>query len=307
MKVKLVSDLHLEFGPISLDNNGADVLILSGDICVAHDLHDRSDPAILGMTNKSNQYHAFFQECCERFPHVIYVAGNHEHYHGDFAFTIPRIKEKLAYLPNLYILDKESKTIGDVTFIGGTLWTDMNKEDPMTLHHIKYAMNDFRCVDNSNAEVTYKVFVNKTKPVGMTDEEWLKTPSEDRTTVEFRTRPAQFSPADAVEDHKLMRQFIDSEINSGMTNQKFVVVGHHAPSKQSTKPRYRKDAVVNGAYSSDLSEYILDHPQIKLWTHGHTHDFFDYMIGTTRIVCNPRGYYGYEENMSFQPEILIEV
>ena len=68
-----------------------------------------------------------------------------------------------------------------------------------------------------------------------------------------------------------------------------------APSKLSTKPQYQKDVLVNGAYSSDLSEFIQDRPQIKLWTHGHTHDVFDYMVGATRIVCNPRGYHGHEE------------
>ena len=51
---------------------------------------------------------------------------------------------------------------------------------------------------------------------------------------------------------------------------------------------------MNGAYSSDLSEFILDHPQIQAWVHGHTHYNFDYMIGSTRILCNPRGYVGYE-------------
>jgi len=39
----------------------------------------------------------------------------------------------------------------------------------------------------------------------------------------------------------------------------------------------------------------MDHPQIKLWIHGHTHESFDYMVGDTRIVCNPRGYIGYEQ------------
>jgi Icc-related predicted phosphoesterase len=73
-----------------------------------------------------------------------------------------------------------------------------------------------------------------------------------------------------------------------------VVVGHHAPSKASTHPRYLNDTTMNGAYSSDLSEFILDRPQIKLWVHGHTHDSFDYMIGSTRVVCNPRGYDGHE-------------
>jgi hypothetical protein len=80
----------------------------------------------------------------------------------------------------------------------------------------------------------------------------------------------------------------------GKWDQKFVVVGHDAPSKLSTHPRYQKEEIMNGGYSSDLSEFIMDHPQIKLWTHGHTHEEFDYMIGSTRIVCNPRGYDGHE-------------
>jgi hypothetical protein len=51
---------------------------------------------------------------------------------------------------------------------------------------------------------------------------------------------------------------------------------------------------MNGAYSSDLSELMLDNRNIKVWTHGHTHEDFDYMIGSCRVVCNPRGYDGYE-------------
>jgi hypothetical protein len=74
-----------------------------------------------------------------------------------------------------------------------------------------------------------------------------------------------------------------------------VVVGHHAPSKASTHPRYKNEYHMNGAYSTNLDDFILDRRQIKLWTHGHTHEPFDYMIGTTRVVCNPRGYDGYED------------
>jgi hypothetical protein len=75
----------------------------------------------------------------------------------------------------------------------------------------------------------------------------------------------------------------------------FIVVGHHAPSKSSTHPRYKNEVLMNGAYSSDMNEFILNNRQIKVWTHGHTHEVFDYMIGTTRIVCNPRGYINHEE------------
>jgi hypothetical protein len=287
MKIAVCSDLHLEFGPISLENTeNADVLILSGDICVANDLKERDSYNIRGENDKSNQFHTFFQECCARFPAVIYIAGNHEHYHGDYAKSIGIIRSNLGYLVNLHVLDKESVILNDHLFIGGTLWTDMNKEDASTLRHIKGYMNDYRIIQNTNEVVNYSV------PVYGTNEDG----SLDFTTVvskEFKTRSAKFSPEDSVKDHKAMLEFIKTTIKDNST-MPVVVVGHHAPSKQSVKPRYEGDVLVNGAYSSDLTEFILNHPQIKVWTHGHTHDQFDYMIGSTRIVCNPRGYIGYE-------------
>jgi hypothetical protein len=65
---------------------------------------------------------------------------------------------------------------------------------------------------------------------------------------------------------------------------------------------------MNGGYSSDLEQFILDYPQIKVWTHGHTHDTFDYMIGQCRVICNPRGYVGYEERaQEFDPTIGFDI
>jgi Icc-related predicted phosphoesterase len=89
-------------------------------------------------------------------------------------------------------------------------------------------------------------------------------------------------------------------------DKKCVVVGHHTPSHQSCHDMYKGDYIMNGGYHSDLSEMILDRPQIKLWTHGHTHHCFDYMIGETRVVCNPRGYANYEDT-GWDPEKVIEV
>jgi len=288
MKVALASDVHLEFGPISLENTeGADVLILSGDICVAKDIMDRDVNGIFDRFDRNSSIHQFFQECCERFPHVIYIMGNHEHYHGDYNDTVTVLRNRLGYLANLHILDKEMVQLGDVSFIGGTLWTDMNKEDDITLLHMKGMMNDFRCVTNSKNVVNYKIF-------------------DENNNAQFRTRAAMFTPEDAVVDHRAMIEYIRIMIE-GKFDQKFVVVGHHSPSKLSTKPQYENEVIMNGGYSSDLSEFILDHPQIKLWTHGHTHHKFDYMIGSTRIVCNPRGYINYEPEASSFELQFIEV
>ena len=275
MKIGVCSDLHLEFGDLNIKNeDNVDVLILSGDILVESDLqiYDRRQVEMGFMQARSVRFHEFFQRVCFQFPHVIYVAGNHEHYHGDFAHTISNLKRKLAHHTNLHILDREVFDLGDVRFIGSTLWTDMNKEDPLTLHAMKKMMNDFRCVKNSNREVHFKDEGGK-----------------------FHTRVATFSPEDAVEEHRKSLDYIKTVYADTPPWMNVVVVGHHTPSHTSCHPRYKDDQIMNGGYHSDLSEFILDRPGIKLWTHGHTHEWFDYMIGSTRIVCNPRGYDGYED------------
>lgn len=273
MKIAIASDLHLEFGDINIVNtDGADVLILSGDICVAADLDMRdSRQTEMGFARaRSERFHEFFERCVANFPHVIYVMGNHEYYHSDFATELNELRRKLAHLSNLLVLEREIKVIDDVTFIGGTLWTDMNNQDSLTLYHMRTMMNDFRVISNSAIPVHFRTQEGK-----------------------FATRVGKFSPEDAVSEHVKMKQYIQSVVQ-GNHDTKYVVVGHHAPSRQSIHKIYAHDTIMNGAYSSNLDEFIMDHPQIRLWTHGHTHHPFDYMIGDTRVVCNPRGYIGHE-------------
>jgi hypothetical protein len=131
---------------------------------------------------------------------VIYIVGNHEHYHNDFANTIAHMKEVLAYLPNLHVMEKESLTIGDTTFLAGTLWTDMNREDPLTLYQIREYMNDFRIISNSTTPVHYKDHDGK-----------------------FQTRVGKFSPEDSVEEHKAMLKFID-ESTAADSSARYVVL-----------------------------------------------------------------------------------
>ena len=277
MKIALVSDVHLEFGDLDFDNDsGADVLILGGDICVASDMAQRDPYNTMGSEYRSNRFHDFFQRCSDRFPHVIFIVGNHEHYHGDFAKTVPHFKDVLGYLPNLHILEKETFVLDDITFIGGTLWTDMNRRDNRTLHEISRMMNDFRCVDNS------------------------------AKTEDGRGWPGRFNTVDAANDHDAMLAFVRTTVEANPAG-RYVVVGHHSPSRLSTHPKYQDQFIMNGGYSSQLDDFILDHPQIKLWTHGHTHEDFDYRIGSCRILCNPRGYVNYEERADTWRLITVEV
>jgi hypothetical protein len=279
MKLYVTSDLHLEFGDLHIENpDNADVLILSGDICVAADI-GRPDADNLFEGARSQRIVDFFARASDRFPHVVMVMGNHEHYHGDFSKSRDRIQSMLDQhdLHNMYLLEKQTRTIGDYLFIGGTLWTDFNDGDPLTMEHARAGMNDYRGVKNTDK--------------GHAGGIW------------------RFTPDDTLEDHRRMCQYINTVISNrraqGDYSDRVIVVGHHSPSRQSTHPRYQHDHLVNGAYSSDLDEFILDRPEICLWTHGHTHEDFDYHIGSTRIVCNPRGYVGYESRTeTWQPRLI---
>ena len=286
MKIKLVSDLHLEFSDCFVtNNNNYDVLILGGDICVAQDLHDHPEPsnttdqvaiaAGIGLgrrQEKAQRFRDFFKRCSFQFPHVIYIMGNHEFYNGKFYASIDYMRDEIAKYPNIYMLEQDTKIIDDVVFVGGTLWTNMNRRDPLTMHAIKDMMNDFRIIRNDKRSYAAMSALD----VAI---------RHDRTLAYIKLM---------LQEHK---------------DKKCVVVGHHTPSFQSVHPMYAHDTLMNGGYHSDLSEFILDHPQIKLWTHGHTHHPFDYVIGETRIVCNPRGYEadGYSEGTGWDPEKVIEV
>jgi predicted phosphodiesterase len=302
MKIGVCSDLHLEFADVDIKNiDNVDVLILSGDILVENDLQQRDIHNVMEGLGRSARFHDFFKRVCSEFPHVVYVAGNHEHYHGDFKYTLSGLKEKLSHNKNLHILDREIFKLNDTLFVGSTLWTDMNKEDPLTLFHIQRAMNDFRCVSNSHRMVSSKVPLYEKNPLYTEDGKNGPMYNKDKNgyyikigekTIESASR---FSPEDAVVEHGKSLGYIKTIYETMQPWEQMVVVGHHTPSHKSCHPRYAKDDLMNGGYHSDLDQFILDRPGIKLWTHGHTHEKFDYTIGETRVVCNPRGYSGYEE------------
>lgn len=261
------------------------MLILSGDITIASDLHEHrhvDEPTfgIQGLGSRQElalRTRKFFDHVTHEYEHVIYVAGNHEFYHGRWYDSLNHLREECEPFPNLHFLENDCVKINDVTFVGGTLWTNLNKGDPLTLHAVRDMMNDFKFIRND------KLGFTKLKPID-TANRHLKTLQYIREVI-LNVRERQ-NPAERV-----------------------VVVGHHSPSYMSCHPMYSSDFLMNGAYHSDLSEFILDHPEIVLWTHGHTHHCFDYKIGDTRIVCNPRGYQteAHGEYTEWNPNILIEV
>ena len=67
-----------------------------------------------------------------------------------------------------------------------------------------------------------------------------------------------------------------------------VVVTHHLPSTLSIGDQF-KTSELNRFFVCDMSNIILDKKPV-LWLHGHTHESCDYVVGDTRVICNPYGY-----------------
>jgi Icc-related predicted phosphoesterase len=195
--------------------------------------------------------------------------GNHEHYHFCYDDTYQHLKDQLP--DNVYLLENETKEIDGVIFIGCTLWTDANRGNPLTKMTLKDCMNDYHSVQ---------------KRLGPEQNYYGKL-SVDAT----------------VYVHRQSVQFLQNTLEQYRDRQ-CVVVTHHAPSQLSISAHYKTEQHMNGGYCSNLDEFILDHPNIAVWTHGHTHNSFDYTIGSTRVICNPRGYKNYEERADdFDPTI----
>ncbi|HUM10707.1 MAG TPA: metallophosphoesterase [Myxococcaceae bacterium] len=100
--------------------------------------------------------------------------------------------------------------------------------------------------------------------------------------------------------HAAQLAFLEQTIRPGD-----VVITHHVPHPRSIAPQFAGDPL-NRFFVAEDTAPLLERSGARLWIHGHTHTTFDYRVGETRVVCNPRGYPG-EPGTSMNPELVIEV
>ena len=98
---------------------------------------------------------------------------------------------------------------------------------------------------------------------------------------------------------------MEEEITKGKKEKKkTVVVTHHAPSIRSVAEQYKNEHL-SAAFASEMEKFI-EKTKPDLWVHGHVHTSSDYHIGSTRVICNPRGYAD-EPNDNFDDDLVIEI
>ena len=197
----------------------------------------------------------------------VYVAGNHDFYDGSIREGLEEGRRAAKGFSSVHFLENDVVNICGVRFLGATLWTDYRIEGQqhLAMSHARRRMNDHQRI------------ALQLKP-------WKR-----------------FVPEAAYRFHQDSRLFLAAALTADpMTT---VVVTHHAPHRNSIPERLRGD-LLNAAYASDLTD-VIQAGRPAFWIHGHFHEACDYWVGSTRVVCNPRGYG--DGSGSFNPQMVVAV
>lgn len=278
MKIGYVSDLHLEFNdyPDFSKESGGDVLLLAGDITTAGITYPPRNDA---QARSIKKYMAgpFKKDLLDKFNQVYMVMGNHEHYNWAFFKTKETLEYNFQQLNlSIKVLDNDFVNIDDITLIGATLWSDFEKGNPVSMNTCEWGMNDFRLIAAGDGDYFTKF---KAKPI-----------TADMLMIE----------------HNKSLQYI-KEILNRQGVKPTIVMSHHGPTYKSLNKEHIGNGM-DGAYCSDLSDFIMQYPQIKYWIHGHTHANMNYMVGpNTTVLANQRGYNWEPSYRNFNGIQYIEV
>lgn len=152
MNVQIASDLHIEYttGDISAADYiipKAPILILAGDI---------------GSLYKHEQLEKFLKELAPKFKYILYTPGNHEFYMQNdykplpFRKLIQRLYTLENKISNLYILNRSSVIIGNICFIGSTLWSQIPKDGIIPHFRLRIkGFSNFLYRNNHQKDVNY--------------------------------------------------------------------------------------------------------------------------------------------------------
>lgn len=265
---------------LASDLHGAKGAVYGGDkdtvLLLPGDIHE---------TKRKNQYRDMIEDVCSRFKTVVLLPGNHEYYGSNILKTHQYLAELSQEFDNFWpFLNDGSDPMVLLSegqyylIVGATLWTNFDSGNPLTKFDAKAKMNDYKHIRHGPASVPWQ---------------------------------RKLTPDDVEFFHHRQLKYIQEQIElhrQRYSNIKVVVMSHHAPSFGSVSKQYSNDSM-NGCYCSNL-DYIISGLAPDVWVHGHVHTSHDYMIDSTRILCNPRGYESHSggiENFYYNPKFIFEV
>lgn len=251
MKVWIASDLHTDAAPWAPQVVPEhDLLVVAGDIADGPAAAVAELQRIQALTQKP----------------VLCVPGNH-----DLLGSTLRPPEFQGLVWPIAVLRAgASIQIGNVRFIGATLWTD-------------FELND----------------------LGEQAQRWAIASMPEYQFVWHETQDRRITPRDVGFEHDRDRAALEEALGRTSPGTTTVVVTHHAPSGLSVIDDRGHERW--GAYASNLEE-IIDRFKPAAWIHGHIHEPRDYTVGATRVICNARGYPGgWDKTRLWRPDLVLDL
>lgn len=188
--------------------------------------------------------------------HIIMVAGNHEFWGGTHSKVITAMREYAKQYPHIHFLENDTVEIDGIFFIGCTAWTNHSYGGNTPLN--RYAA----------------------------DEKWSDY-AEIKWT-DYGKHYRSMTTNDTVRMNADAHLYIFNQLHK-LGRENCVVITHMAPTERSISEKYIENNW-NHCYVNTWGNNIAYHGP-RLWFHGHVHDSFDYMVGSTRVICNPIGYH----------------
>jgi predicted phosphohydrolase len=146
MRLRILSDLHQEFGETEMPSAAADLIILAGDI-----------------STKLNGL-PWIRKFCGETP-AVYLCGNHEFYGAKLPTVGEKIRAELAG-SSIRFLENDYFEIGGWYVYGCTLWTDLALHGSWEEGAIEAGawMNDYKRIRNS-AQGYRKLYPRDTRAI----------------------------------------------------------------------------------------------------------------------------------------------
>lgn len=302
MKVRVYSDIHNEFRkyhtvpythneripfpyqftipPLEDDKNT--VLVLAGDI-------DDNPHSLVD----------YLERQARLFRHVVYVAGNHEYYGTSMGKVDDMLKEVSNRVKNLTVFHDEHDEplmIDDVMFVGDTLWTDLDKCNPVVMQAVKRGMNDFNYITTGNgpSEADVRALYDLVVAAPLDEEGPRRLYEEARDDrIANIWSPTLMAAAHEDAKRKILKQLSKkAELNP----RRVIMVSHHVP-HFIAQSRYEKGAC-HGTGICDYAYYCTDMEdilaEVDVVIHGHTHDVGVFTWNHLTFIANAVGYYNHE-------------
>lgn len=270
MRICIISDVHVDVNPwlwSSIDGYDADLVVFAGD-----------------ASNRVHQTCNFLSQLRERYPRVVWVAGNHDYYNLGFHETRlytpgqPAGPHTVAEMVSHYqkwsqehdidFLHRSAVTIQGITFLGATGWHDFVAGAPVSQDDQIYAW--------------YNTIRDTVIP-------WQGHNAPDHT------QPVLAGAADVQALCALTEQ----------ATEPVIIVTHHLPHRDLCwhKAHDLTWTALHGSFVNTRMESVSSE-KIRLWIYGHTHRRGMHTINNQEYLCNARGYPG--ENSQWRP-VLIDI